>query len=179
MYFVIENLIQIVCLVHLAHIQKVGKTIYSLNLWDTAGQERFHSVNSLFIKGARICILVYDITRKESFESLKSWVDKVNEIGDKPIFAVVGNKLDLYQNRQVDKKEGENYANEIGALFCLTSAKNNIESFSDFIIKLIKDYLEKHDLDQWEFVSKDTINLNRESLKPYPKKKDCSCLIFN
>ena len=96
-------------------------------IWDTAGQERFRSLAKIFYKDARVICLVYDITNKKSFEEMKDfWYEKqtkLNVEGD-PIFAVVGNKNDLYEIRQIED-EGKNFAKSIGAIFQYTSAKNS------------------------------------------------------
>ena len=146
----------------------LGNLKYTIKLWDTAGQEKFRSLNNLFIKDSKICIFVYDITNRESFNQLEFWVKKVNEIlGKEPILAVVANKNDLIPE-QVKKKEGEEYAKSIGAFFMQTSAKNDKEGFSNFIIDLVKEYLFKNNLNGWEIVSKENeiFSLDNKSYKP-------------
>ena len=73
-----------------------GKPII-FEIWDTAGQERFRSINSIFYQDAYICILVYDITKAESFKDLKEyWYKSVLEqSSDNIIFHIVGNKIDF------------------------------------------------------------------------------------
>ena len=146
----------------------LGNLKYTIKLWDTAGQEKFRSLNNLFIKDSKICIFVYDITNRESFNQLEFWVKKVNEIlGKEPILAVVANKNDLIPE-QVKKKEGEEYAKSIGAFFMQTSAKNDKEGFSNFINDLVKEYLFKNNLNGWEIVSKENeiFSLDNKSYKP-------------
>lgn len=100
----------------------------SFNIWDTAGTERYRSVNQIFYKQAYICLLVYDITKKESFESLRTyWSGVVKENSTKGIiFGLAGNKVDLMENEEVEKNEVEEFAKEIEAEFRLTSALNNV-----------------------------------------------------
>jgi small GTP-binding protein len=95
-------------------------------IWDTAGQEKYRALTKMFYKDASIAILVYDITRLESFEELKKyWAEQVKEHAPKKIvIAVAANKSDLYENEKVDESQGRDFAKEIGALFKLTSAKN-------------------------------------------------------
>jgi len=121
---------------------------YIINLWDTAGQERYRSVNKIYIKGSNIIIFVYDIADKNSFIDLKDfWVDYIDKIiGKDIIMGVLGNKLDLFDNIQVDKEEAENYAKEIGAFFAETSAKTDPDSFAVFIEKLVKEYVSKYNI---------------------------------
>ena len=146
----------------------LGNLKYTIKLWDTAGQEKFRSLNNLFIKDSKICIFVYDITNRESFNQLDFWVKQVNEIlGKEPILAVVANKNDLIPE-QVKKKEGEEYAKSIGAFFLQTSAKNDKEGFSNFVNELVKEYLFKNNLNGWEIVSKENeiFSLENKSYKP-------------
>ncbi len=117
---------------------------YKINIWDTIGQEKFRSLTKIFVKESKIVILVYDITNKETFESLPFWKKLVDEILDyTPIFAVVGNKMDLYDKEQVKGDEADKYAESIGAKVLLTSAKRDSESFSNFVEGLLEDYLSK------------------------------------
>ena len=147
-------------------IKKNGKE-YKINLWDTIGQEKYRSLTKIFMKDSKIVILVYDITSRESFESLQFWKKIVDEIlGPGPMFGVVGNKSDLYHNEKVKEEEGEEYSNSIEAKFLLTSAKNDHKSFSNFIEELVDDYIEKG-IEQ----RPESIVINR-----IPKKKNvCLC----
>ena len=129
-------------------IVNINETTYKINMWDTAGAERFRSINQIFIKDSDIVILVYDITNQKSFSELSFWVKYVEELlGKDVILAVVGNKMDLFQEfdeeQIVSKDEGEKYANEIGALFCETSAKEDAKGFESFVHNLINDFNSK------------------------------------
>ena len=105
----------------------VNGTPLSLDIWDTAGQETYKSLTKYFYKGAKMALLVYDITRKESFDSIKSfWYDQIKEFGDEGvILGIVGNKCDMYDDEAVPEQEAREYAKSIGAIFQLTSAQNN------------------------------------------------------
>lgn len=107
------------------HFDKYDKSI-CFEIWDTAGQEKYRALTKMFYKDASIAILVYDITREESFEELKKyWAKQVKDNAPKKIVvAVAANKADLYENEKVDEAKGREFAKEIGALFKLTSAKN-------------------------------------------------------
>ena len=105
----------------------VNGTPLSLDIWDTAGQETYKSLTKYFYKGAKMALLVYDITRKESFDNIKSfWYDQIKEFGDEGvILGIVGNKCDMYDDEAVPEQEAREYAKNIGAIFQLTSAQNN------------------------------------------------------
>ena len=112
-----------------------------LNIWDTAGQERFRSVNAIFLKGAQIVIMVYDITKRDTFEEIKNyWYNNIKNIIDKDtIIGLAGNKSDLYENEQVTKEEGQQYAQEIKAIFKETTA-TTFESINELINELVQKY---------------------------------------
>ena len=97
------------------------------DIWDTAGQERYRALTKFFYKDAAIAILVYDITRKESFDEMKNyWYNQLkNFSGKNIIIGIAGNKSDLYDKEAVSEEEARNFATEIGAIFRLTSACNN------------------------------------------------------
>ena len=104
----------------------LGKTL-PLDIWDTAGQEKYKALTKFFYKDAAVAILVYDITRKESFDSLKNyWLSQLQQNGGKNIvLGVAGNKCDLYEQEAVPENEAREFAESIGAIFSLTSAQNN------------------------------------------------------
>ena len=122
----------------------IEKKKYQVELWDTAGQEKYRSLTKIFIVFSKIVIFVYDITQRKTFEDLDFWVETAKEsLGDSPIYALFGNKKDLYLNEQVEESEGEKKANEIGAIFKLTSAKNERENLNEYLEELIKMYIKK------------------------------------
>ena len=102
-----------------------GKAI-KFDIWDTVGEERFRSIAKIFYKDAKVIILVYDITSQKSFDALINfWYDEIkNNCTGNPVYAVVGNKNDLYNNQQVDLNDAKDLAKKLGGIFQLTSAKN-------------------------------------------------------
>lgn len=98
-----------------------------LQIWDTAGQEHFRSVTKSYFRNAAGCILVYDITRRETLDHAKQWLDDVRaQSTDEQDISIclVGNKTDLDQDRQVTTEEAESWAQEHGIeQFVETSAK--------------------------------------------------------
>ncbi len=94
------------------------------DIWDTVGQEKYRSLAKIFYKDARVIIFVYDITTANSFQSIKDyWYNETKDNWDeKPILALVANKIDLYQNQKVSNNDGKAFAQEIGAIFQTTSA---------------------------------------------------------
>lgn len=97
-----------------------------LQLWDTAGQERFRTLIPSYIRDSAVTIVVYDVTSRTSFEAVDRWVADVHrERGEDVLIALVGNKTDLVDQRQVAPGEGETKARSISAaIFMETSAKS-------------------------------------------------------
>lgn len=80
-------------------------------IWDTAGQERFRSITNAYYKGAKGALLVYDCTRRDTFENINKWVPELKQSGDKDVTIIlVGNKIDLESERQVSTEDGQKKA---------------------------------------------------------------------
>ena len=107
--------------------EEFGGQCIKFEIWDTAGQEKYRSLTKIFYKDAAVAILVYDITRKESYEELKNyWYNQLKECSPSNIvIGIAANKCDLYDNEQVSEDEARKFADEIGAVFKLTSANTN------------------------------------------------------
>ena len=139
-------------------ILTVENKIILLNIWDTAGQEKFRSMNKIFIKGSNIILFIYDISRKKTLKELSFWTKYVESIIDKDsaIFGIVGNKLDLFDKEEelekeqieyeiVNTEDGKEFANQVGAEFLETSAKENAPGFIKFIDKLVAEYIKTYE----------------------------------
>eukprot|EP00493_Phyllostaurus_siculus_P001396 UN01404 len=101
-----------------------------LQIWDTAGQESFRSITRSYYRGAAGALLVYDITRRETFNHLTRWLEEARQNGNQNMtIMLIGNKCDLEHRRQVSTEEGEAFAQKHGLMFLETSAKTaeNVE----------------------------------------------------
>ena len=108
----------------------IDDKIFRIQIWDTAGQENFRSITRAYYKNSACALIVYDIARKESFDSISTWIEDCKNSSPKSVFMVlVGNKCDLEQNREVTEEEGRELAESNGMLFFETSAKTgkNVE----------------------------------------------------
>ena len=103
---------------------KANKKI-KYEIWDTAGQEKYRSINKIFYQDTSIAILVFDITRKDTFEALKNyWYLELRDNSPKDIIiAIAANKCDLYEYEEVSHDEVEEFGKSINALYEQTSAK--------------------------------------------------------
>ena len=154
-------------------IKKYNKSI-SLNIWDTAGQEVYRSLSKNFYLNASIGILVYDISRRESFESIKDyWYEQLKTFGEeKIIFDIEGNKSDLFLKEEIPDSEAREYAQSINAGFHLVSCKDgtNIkELYEDYA----KRYLEINNLIESGKKEKPKEKIVLEPNKKIEKKKCC------
>ena len=112
-----------------------------IQIWDTAGQERFKSITKSYYKGAKGAIIVYDITRRATFENVQEWFKDTKTMGDNThlVLMLVGNKCDLVNERQVSTEEGKKEAEMNGMAFMETSALDgsNITEAFELMAKLI------------------------------------------
>jgi small GTP-binding protein len=118
---------------------KDGKKV-NVKFYDTSGQERYHSLAPNFIKRADGIILMYDITNRESFDTISKWRNDILDIKEKDFPVIlVGNKTDLEDQRQVKREEGENIAKEFKFKFFEVSNKDgtNVEESSRELIDLV------------------------------------------
>ena len=121
--------------------------LLKFEIWDTAGQERYRSLTTMFYKEANAAVLVYDITRLDSFEEIKVyWSKQIKDSApDNIILVLCANKSDLIKEEKVDEEMARKYAEEIGAVFCSTSAKNAF-GISDLFIQIAKLYTKCDDI---------------------------------
>ena len=118
------------------NIQIDNQDIHLL-LYDTAGQEKFRSLIPMYTREANIIILVYDISRKESFTHIPNWINELTNVNfDNIIFALVGNKIDLNDKREISFEEGEKFAKDNNFIFQEVSAKTG-ENFPELFYNKI------------------------------------------
>ena len=111
-----------------------------IQIWDTAGQERYRSITSAYYKGAKGALIVYDITRKNTFDNIDKWITDLKLNGDKDICIIIlGNKSDLIDKREINKNDGIKKAEMYKTAFLETSALNgdNISKEFDELIEQI------------------------------------------
>ena len=115
-----------------------------MQIWDTAGQEKYKSITSHHYKKAVGALLVYDVTRRITFDDCIKWYTELKNYTDKEcIICIVGNKIDIVQKnqnlREVSREEGENFSKKNNSLFYEMSAKKYDEinrCFEDLIRKI-------------------------------------------
>ncbi|KAJ8776649.1 hypothetical protein J1605_015238 [Eschrichtius robustus] len=133
---------------------------------DTAGQERFNSITSAYYRSAKGIILVYDITKKETFDDLPKWMKMIDKYASEDAeLLLVGNKLDCETDREISRQQGEKFAQQItGMRFCEASAKDNF-NVDEIFLKLVDDILKKMPLD----MLRNELSNSILSLQPEPE----------
>ena len=108
--------------------------IVRFEIWDTAGQERYHSLAPMYYRGAKAALVVYDITDAKSFQKATMWVNELKQqCGQDLVLTLVGNKIDLEKDRDVNRSEAIEYATANRLLHIETSAKSNINVHNLFL----------------------------------------------
>ena len=169
-----------------------------IQIWDSAGQEKYKGLIPSYIRNSSLVFLVYDVSRKESFDNIINWINFVRNI-EKTIMVLCGNKIDL--TREVEKSEGEELAKKEGLLFFECSAKTNENikyMFYSAVVELpnfgiedeseketvIKELMEENGGDGFQEggINQDLVNqppakmnVNGEIVDGSKKKRKCAC----
>ena len=146
---------------------KDGKTI-KLILWDTAGQERFRSVALSALKAAQGVVVVFDVTKKLTFQNVDNWLQDIKDNLTNPNLVLFGNKADL-DNREVSENEAKKYAKKNNLEYFETSAKTKQglnEGFS-YLVNVIYDKASENDNDDKN--NKKKIDLKKKDKEPKEK----------
>jgi Ras-related protein Rab-6A len=142
-----------------------------LIIYDTAGQEKFRSLIPMYIREAQIILLVYDICDKESFDAIPKWIQEINDVLNKEVvFALIGNKLDIENERKISFEEGKKLAEQHNYLFQEVSAKTGknfenlfeVQIFEKAYVKFRKEFEKREAEEQPNFETSDNTNDNNE-----------------
>ena len=118
---------------------KIDDKIYNCDFWDTAGQEIYRSMGRIFYKDCYIVCFVYDITKEETFKSLKTiWYPELKTYGEKyQVIGIAANKCDLYASEKVSEEESRQFADEIDAFYMQKKKKtgDNINLLFETLLK--------------------------------------------
>lgn len=155
----------------------VDERLVTMQIWDTAGQERFQSLGVAFYRGADCCVLVFSVIVTKTFENLESWRDEfLIQAGPRDPehfpFVVIGNKIDLEDQRRVSTKRAQSWCTMKGNIpYFETSAKENIEVEQAFQT-VAKNALSQDTDADVVFPAANSVKLDSA---PPPKKDGCAC----
>ncbi len=144
-------------------------------IWDTAGQERFRAITSAYYRGAMGALVVYDISKRQSFEGLPRWLEEIRAFSERNLVLVlVGNKTDLNNSREVSRDEAIAFAEAQKMPFFETSALNAInvdEVFRALLVAISQQYShQKKGKPSEDLSDKKTVKLDPG---PYRKRPKC------
>ena len=118
-----------------------GKTI-KVQLWDTAGQDKYRTIAKNYFKGSHGILLLYDVTKQSSFQNIRDWIQDIREeVSQKAIIFLIGNKIDLVDKRKISKEKGIELAEEYKLPFFEASAKSgeNVDEVFKALYKKISE----------------------------------------
>ena len=148
--------------------------VIPVKIWDTAGQERFKTITYSFYRQAQGVLIAFDVTNRESFENVKNWIDSIDNHAKPNIQKVlIGNKIDLVDERVITTTEAQNLADEHEIPFFETSAKmdKNVSEVIHFIMDKVYETTMK--------ASKEKEEIRGSVLTPVQQKEedkdDCKC----
>ena len=130
----------------LKYIQLDSGEIIKVQLWDTAGQDRYRTIAKNYYKGSHGILLLYDVTKTNSFENIREWIRDIREeVYEKTIIFLIGNKIDKKEERKIQTEQGAKLAEEFNLPFFEASAKSgeNVDEIFKALYKKISEvYIE-------------------------------------
>ena len=154
----------------------------TLLLYDTAGQEKYRSLIPLYTKDAHIILLIYDISNYDSFTNVEKWYDALSNVNkEEAIFFLVGNKVDLVEERKVKEEEGKEFAEQHNFIFQEISALTGDgiqELFMNKLLNQIRTHLlnkDKFNQEQEEENLRLKLQGSSEKILRNQKNKKCCC----
>ena len=160
--------------------ETINDKIISIKLWDTVGQERYKALTQNFFKNAEGVMVVYDITKVDSFDNLKFWINSIKQnMENKNIIIpviIIGNKVDMEDMREISNENAENFAKENNYKYFETSAKTG-EGIDNAVRELVNQVLNhsNNNLDEQKESRKNSIQLNDKKKEKKEKKKKKKC----
>ena len=153
---------------------QIDDDVIKLQVWDTAGQERFRNITTSYYRGSSGIIIVFDLTDRVSFDHVPYWIKEVEKLASPEVKTLlVGNKLDLEEQRQVSKKEAKTFAKQVGLPYIEVSALEDI-NVTDLFEGLARQIKESQEA-QTTTVERESANAVQLPLSRQPDKKSKSC----
>lgn len=169
-----ESTIGAAFLTQSVHIEDPEDIVVKFEMWDTAGQERYRSLASMYYRNAQAAVVVYDITKSDSLDKAKYWIKELQkQASSNIVIALVGNKLDLNNERSISYDDANSLAAEMGLLYFEVSAKSG-----ENVNNLFKSVASKMPFDEYfnkksgTQSKKNLIDLSQDSVT---SPQDCAC----
>ena len=170
-----ESSISTVGVDYMDKIIDYNKFKIKLQIWDTSGEEKFRTITKNFYRNADGLLVVFDLTRKETYDHVRGWINEAKENNDKIKTILIGNKLDLKDERKVENGVAKQFAEKNSLKYLETSAKDGVnisESFKAMIDLLFDGKSEEEILN--EFKKQDSsLSVVDDSIEVKNKKKAC------
>ena len=178
---------------YLTYTLQLDEKVFYLRLYDTAGTEQFRSIRKNYYSNSCCALIVYDVTDESSFNSVKQWIEDSQTYGRNDIHLVlVGNKIDLKDQRKISKEDGQNLATQYGMDFYESSALTgeNINNIFEGICKYVNQKIDEGKIDLNDPSNGISVSEIEEGVKIHktmsfaenaniilqvPKKKKCGC----
>ena len=147
---------------------KIGELNIGLKIWDTAGQERYRNITKQYFKGADGILLVFDLTKRDTFDKINQWIEQLNNYTSTYEISIVliGNKKDL-PDREISFEEGKKRAKELNVEYFETSAKTG-ENINEAFMNLSQLILKKKGI-----IVDNSIHLNENNFFQKKNQKNC------
>jgi len=137
----------------------MDKKVVKLQIWDTAGQERFKAITTSFYRGAHGIVVVFDVTDRASFASVKTWLYEVDRYAVEDVNKlIIGNKVDMATDRVVSEDEAREFAEFLGIDYVECSAKSD-QNVTLAFKSLAKQILDQNYGDRFEAEKKPELNI--------------------
>lgn len=147
----------------------VDEQHFAFQIWDTAGQEKYKSLAPMYYRGSAAAIIVYDISSDATFKTVKEWITELKKNASPQIvLAIAGNKCDLEDLREVNKKVVEEYASQINAIFIETSALTAV-NVPELFMKIARSLPKEEDI----LSPRATSTLNLRQNRPTKQRSCC------
>jgi small GTP-binding protein len=160
---------------------QIQDKIVKTQIWDTAGQERYRAITAAYYRGALGAIVVYDVTSSKSYRSVPLWLQELRNNGDRElIILLVGNKIDLKNDRAIGTDEGIRFSRHEKLLFIETSAQDavNVTDMFNLLIGHIVHRLSSEDVgDDTTSIKAKLVSPKGIVIAPAPEREVSSCCI--
>lgn len=154
-------------------VKNKNNKLLKLQIWDTAGQEKFKSITNSYYINSKAILVVFDLTRRETFNNCSDWISDIREvIGNNVFILLIGNKLDLNENRIVSNEEAINFSKKLNVEYIEASALNGLNVNEAF--KICSDYIFENIVNKIEVKKSFSLSENEEFVNNDSNSK-CSC----